>query len=71
MRPSTVICSAKAADCKPTKGRSKQRKRILFIEAKLPSSLQKALGLSRQGKGKKKTEEDGYRMFHFDLGWIR
>ena len=26
--------------------------------------------LCRQSKGKKKTEEDGYGMVHFDLGWV-
>jgi hypothetical protein len=35
----------------------------LFIEAKLPSSLQKALGLSRQGKGKNENEKAGKEYF--------
>ena len=26
--------------------------------------------LCRQSKGKRKTEEDGYGMVHFDLGWV-
>ena len=28
-------------------------------------------GADKGGKGKKKAEEYGYRMFHFDLSWIR
>jgi hypothetical protein len=37
----------------------------LLIEAKLPSSLQKSIGLSRQGKGKNENEKAGRGYFIF------